>query len=218
MLSPASPAQLLSGKKCIILRSFFRQRYSGNVKLWCSKIEKIKFLANQRYSQNVFKMLVFLFGTEAQIAPRWSKDTPWARKKWSFCSAVFCGQISWIFMIFHDFSMKFHEFSWFFIIFRWNFMNFHDFSMISDEISWFFDEISWFFMIFHHFRKSASRGFEPTRDFSGPFTGSSRWWVPLRHRRGCGLRECRTWWCRNARSKLKISDVASGGNLFFAYA
>ena len=38
------------------------------------------------------------------------------------------------------------------------------------------------------FRKSASRGFEPTRDFGVPFTGFRQWWLPLRQRRGCGLR------------------------------
>ena len=38
------------------------------------------------------------------------------------------------------------------------------------------------------FRKSASRGFEPTRDFGVLFTGFRQWWLPLRQRRGCGLR------------------------------
>ena len=39
-----------------------------------------------------------------------------------------------------------------------------------------------------HFRKSASRGFEPTRDFGVLVTGFRQWWLPLRQRRGCGLR------------------------------
>ena len=37
-------------QKCIIFRSFFRQRYSRNVKSCCSKIEKIKLFSDQRYS------------------------------------------------------------------------------------------------------------------------------------------------------------------------
>ena len=43
MLSPAQPspsAQPGRGKKCIIFRFFFRQRYSRTVKSCCSKIEK----------------------------------------------------------------------------------------------------------------------------------------------------------------------------------
>ena len=65
-----------------------------------------------------------------------------------------------------------------------------------------------------HFKKSASRGFEPTRDFDGLFTGLSRWWIPLRHRRGCGLRGCATRSCRNERSKPEfrpLKDEAASG-------
>ena len=39
--------------------------------------------------------------------------------------------------------------------------------------------------------KSASREFEPTRDFDRPVTGLSRWLKPLRHGRGCGLKGVR---------------------------
>ena len=49
MLSPAQPSPSAQrpagrGKKCIIFRIVFRQRYSRTVKSCCSKIEKIKLL------------------------------------------------------------------------------------------------------------------------------------------------------------------------------
>ena len=54
--SPAQPA--FPEKKSIIFMLFFRQRYSKNVKLYCSKNEKIKLFSQQRYSVNVYKMLM----------------------------------------------------------------------------------------------------------------------------------------------------------------
>ena len=65
-----------------------------------------------------------------------------------------------------------------------------------------------------HFKKSASRGFEPTRDFDGLFTGLSRWWVPLRHRRGCGLRVSASRWFATGRVAVLFSALraASGSS------
>ena len=66
MLSPAqpSPAQPQRpaqprGKKCIIFRFFFRQRYSRTVKSCCSKIEKIKFWIHQIFNENQCFLMIF---------------------------------------------------------------------------------------------------------------------------------------------------------------
>ena len=96
-------------------------------------------------------------------------------------------------MIFDSFSMKINDFWWFFMKindFWWFFMKINDFW-------WFFDGFWLGFgrywdrvvdILVFHFRKSASRGFEPTRDFGVLVTGFRQWWLPLRQRRGCGLR------------------------------
>ena len=100
---------------------------------------------------------------------------------------------SWKSMIFDIFSMKINDFRWFFMKindFWWFFMKINDF--------WWFFDCFWLgfgrywdrvvdILVFH-FRKSASRGFEPTRDFGVLVTGFRQWWLPLRQRRGCGLR------------------------------
>ena len=59
----------------------------------------------------------------ASVAPRWSKDTRWTRKKCSFCFPVFCDQFSWFF----------------------DEISFDDFSSFLDKILWFFDEILCFY-------------------------------------------------------------------------
>ena len=68
--------------------------------------------------------------------------------------------------------------------FRWD-----DFSMLKEENVVPSDAFLMF--IFVVFWKSASRGFEPTRDFGRLFTGMRQWWLPLRHGRGCGLKGVR---------------------------
>ena len=63
--------------------------------------------------------------------------------------------------------------------------------------------------------KSASRGFEPTRDFGRLFTGSSRWYIPLRHGRGCGLRGCGTFMC--VRTTLTREKIVFAVFFFFFF-
>ena len=73
------------------------------------------------------------------------------------------------------------------------------------------------------FRKSASRGFEPTLDFGCPFPGLRQWWLPLRHNRGCGLRVATSRRCptgRGWRSKAEIPPWMTGKvkrNFHFTY-
>ena len=65
--------------------------------------------------------------------------------------------------------------------------------------------------------KSASRGFEPTRDFDRRVTGLSRWLKPLRHGRGCGLKGvryeavCALEFGVGAREVVSFPRWASGG-------
>ena len=72
-----------------------------------------------------------------------------------------------------SFSVKINDFWWFFDGFWLGFGRYWD--RVVD-------------ILVFHFRKSASRGFEPTRDFGVLVTGFRQWWLPLRQRRGCGLR------------------------------
>ena len=118
MLSPAQPSQPahpFRGKKCIILRLFFRQRYSKN----CSKIEKIKLFSDQRYTVNVFKMLIlfscffrstFMFCVQFEMVIQ-------------IAEAIFSPHLHLPFLMkIHEFSMKFNDFS----------MKFDEFSMKID--------------------------------------------------------------------------------------
>ena len=65
MLSPAQPQRPAQrpaqppGKKCIIFRFSFRQRYSRTVKSCCSKIEKIKFWIHQIFNENQCFLMIF---------------------------------------------------------------------------------------------------------------------------------------------------------------
>ena len=64
--------------------------------------------------------------------------------------------------------------------------------------------------------KSASRGFEPTRDFDRSVTGMSRWVIPLRHGRGCGFKGVR-WagWCVERNFCVRASGCAGAEAAFW---
>ena len=110
MLSPAQPASQPSpafpGKKCIILSFIFHQKYSVNVKLYCSKIEKIKLFSDQRYPVNVYKMLVLFscfFPSYFMLLFKATWRFKYPRRDFHFGFTII---FWWKFMIFDNFSMK----------------------------------------------------------------------------------------------------------------
>ena len=81
MLSPAQPqpSPSPSGKKMHHFLLRFSPKILKDREIMLFQNRKIKFLADQRYSENVFKMLPFFVrhhgANRASVAPRWSKDT-----------------------------------------------------------------------------------------------------------------------------------------------
>ena len=98
-------------------------------------------------------------------------------------------------------------------------MIFHDFSIIFMIFRWFLVHCNGDTSIFGRsfFRKSASRGFEPTRDFGCPFPGLRQWWLPLRHNRGCGLRVATSRTCATACRMTRCPKAVVKGEMEFPF-